>query len=39
MYAKHAEELRELELNVELNELTADGASHAREPRGVSMGL
>jgi hypothetical protein len=39
MYAKHAEELGELELKVELNELAADGASHAREPRGVSVGL
>jgi hypothetical protein len=39
MYAKHAEGLRELELKLELNELAADAASHAREPRRLSMGL
>jgi hypothetical protein len=39
MYAKHAEELGELKLKVELEEMAADEAGHAREPRRLLKGL
>jgi hypothetical protein len=39
MHAKQAEKVGELEMKVELKELAADGTSHAREPRRLSMGL
>jgi len=39
LYAKQAEELGELELKVELEEMAADEAGHARELRRLLKGL
>jgi rubrerythrin len=39
MHAKQAEELGKLELKVELEEMAADEAGHARELRRLLKGL